>query len=263
MILDRFRIDDKVAVVTGAGRGLGAAIAVAFAEAGADLVISARNEGELDKVAARIREVGRRAKVVAADLSDLDAAAGLAQAAVDEFGRLDIVVNNVGGALPRPLMDTKPKHLSQAFDFNVSNAHALVVAAVPHLLANADGGSVINITSMVGRSPGRAYAAYGTAKGALAQYTRLAAMDLNPRIRVNGIAPGAILTSALDIVADDEKMRSEIEAATPLQRLGDPEDVAAAALYLASPAGSYVTGKILEVDGGIVTPNLDLPIPDL
>ncbi|MYR07260.1 SDR family oxidoreductase [Gordonia sp. SID5947] len=263
MILDRFRIDDKVAVVTGAGRGLGAAIAVAFAEAGADLVISARNEAELDKVAARIREAGRRAKVVAADLSDLDAAAGLAQTAIDEFGRLDIVVNNVGGALPRPLMDTKPKHLSQAFDFNVSNAHALVVAAVPHLLANADGGSVINITSMVGRSPGRAYAAYGTAKGALAQYTRLAAMDLNPKIRVNGIAPGAILTSALDIVAEDENMRSQIESATPLHRLGDPEDVAAAALYLASPAGSYVTGKILEVDGGIVTPNLDLPIPDL
>ncbi|MEE3853385.1 SDR family oxidoreductase [Gordonia sp. LSe1-13] len=263
MILDRFRIDDKVAVVTGAGRGLGAAIAVAFAEAGADVVISARSEPELDKVAAQIREAGRRAKVVAADLSDLDAVAGLAQAAVDEFGRLDIVVNNVGGAMPRPLLDTKPKHLSAAFDFNVTNAHALVTAAVPHLLAGDDGGSIINVTSAVGRLPGRAYAAYGTAKAALAHYTRIAAMDLNPRIRVNGIAPGAILTSALDIVAADDGMRTAVEESTPLHRLGDPADIAAAALYLASPAGAYVTGKILEVDGGIISPNLDLPIPDL
>ncbi|ROZ86507.1 SDR family oxidoreductase [Gordonia sp. OPL2] len=264
MILDRFRIDDKVAIITGAGRGLGAAIAVAFAEAGADVVISARSETELDKVAARVAEVGRRAEVVVADLSDPDAAAALAQRAVDTFGRLDILVNNVGGALPRPLLDTKPKHLAQAFDFNVTNAHALVTAAVPHMLAD-DGqtGSIINVTSAVGRLPGRAYAAYGTAKAALAHYTRIAAMDLNPRIRVNGIAPGAILTSALDIVASDDGMRSAVESATPLHRLGDPDDIAAAALYLASPAGAYVTGKILEVDGGIIAPNLDLPIPDL
>ncbi|QTI69886.1 SDR family oxidoreductase [Gordonia polyisoprenivorans] len=263
MILDRFRMTDTVAIVTGAGRGLGAAIAIGFAEAGADVLISARTAEQLDAVADEVAARGRRAHVVAADLADPDTVAALAQAAIDEFGRLDTVVNNVGGALPRPLLDTKPHHLTDAFTFNVTGAHALVRASVPHLLANADGGSIINITSAVGRTPGRAYAAYGTAKAALAHYTRLAATDLNPRIRVNGIAPGAILTSALDIVAADETMRTTIEGATPLHRLGDPADVAAAAVYLASPAGAYLTGKIIEVDGGIVTPNLDLPIPDL
>ncbi|WP_279103342.1 SDR family oxidoreductase [Gordonia bronchialis] len=263
MILDRFRIDDKVAIITGAGRGLGAAIALAFAEAGADVVIAARSEFELDNVAGQVAELGRRAKVVPVDLSNADAAANLAQVAVDEFGRLDIVVNNVGGAMPRALLDTSPEQLTGAFEFNVANAHALVTASVKHMLATADGGSIINITSTMGRLPGRAFVAYGTAKAALAHYTRLAAMDLNPRIRVNGIAPGSILTSSLEVVAANDEMRSTVEGATPLHRLGDPEDIAAAALYLASPAGSYVTGKILEVDGGLIAPNLDLPIPDL
>ena len=150
-----------------------------------------------------------------------------------------------------------------AFAFNVANAHALIVAGAKQMLATTGGGSVINVTSAVGRLPGRAYAAYGTAKAALAHYTRIAAMDLNPKIRVNGIAPGAIHTSALEIVADNDEMRSAVEKATPIHRLGEPEDIAAAAVYLASPAGAYVTGKILEVDGGIIAPNLDLPIPDL
>lgn len=263
MILDRFRLTDTVAVITGAGRGLGAAIAVGFAEAGADVVIAARSTDQLDQVAQQVSAAGRRARVVTADLADPDTVAGLAQIAVDEFGRLDTVVNNVGGALPSPLLDTSPRQLADAFSFNVATAHALVTAAVPHLLANADGGSVINITSAMGRLPGRAFVAYGTAKAALAHYTRLAATDLNPRIRVNAIAPGAILTSALEIVAADEGMRTAVEGATPLHRLGEPADIAAAAVYLASPAGAYVTGKILEVDGGIIAPNLDLPIPDL
>ncbi len=262
MILDRFRIDDQVAVVTGAGRGLGAAIAIAFAEAGADVVISSRTQSELDDVAERVRATGRRAHVVAADLSDPEAAAALAAAGVEQFGRLDIVVNNVGGALPRPLLDTSPDDLEEAFRFNVSNAHALVRASVPKML-DTGGGSIINITSMMGRQPGRCFAAYGTAKAALAHYTRLAAMDLCPRIRVNGIAPGSIVTSALEIVASNEAMRTPMEKATPMRRLGDPADIAAAALYLSSPAGSFITGKVLEIDGGLIAPNLDIPIPDL
>ena len=263
MILDKFRLDDRVAVITGAGRGLGAAIALAFAEAGADVVISSRTQSELDGVADQIRSVGRRAHVVAADLAHPDATATLAGAAVATFNRLDIVVNNVGGTMPNLLLNTSTKDLKDAFTFNVVTAHALTTAAAPLMLEHSGGGSVINITSTMGRLSGRGFAAYGTAKAALAHYTRLAALDLCPRIRVNAIAPGSILTSALEVVAGNDELRKPMENATPLRRLGEPADIAAAALYLASPAGSFLTGKTLEVDGGLVAPNLDLPIPDL
>jgi 7-alpha-hydroxysteroid dehydrogenase len=265
MILDRFRVTGRVAVVTGAGRGIGAASAIALAQAGADVLISARTEDQLAAVARQVEEAGRRAVVVPADLSDPDAVAGLAAAAASAFGRLDIV-NNVGGALPRPFLATQPRHLVNAFQFNVAIAHSLTQAAVPHLLAaTADGGtgSVISITSAVGRTAGRGYLAYGTAKAALTHYTRLAAADLAPRIKVNAVAVGAVATSALDIVLTDEALRAQMERATPLGRIGDPADVAAAVVFLASPAAGYITGKVIEVDGGIDRPNLDLGIPDL
>jgi 7-alpha-hydroxysteroid dehydrogenase len=264
MILNRFQVTDRVAVVTGAGRGIGAATAVALAQAGADVVVAARTEDQLAKVARDIEAAGRRAVAVPADLSDLGAAAGLASAAVEAFGRLDIVVNNVGGALPRPFIDTTPRHLAEAFQFNVLTAHRLTQAALPHLLDSAgQAGAVVNISSAVGRVAGRGYLAYGTAKAALAHYTRLAAADLAPRIRVNAIAVGAAATSALDIVLTDETLRRQMERATPLGRIADPEDVAAAVLFLASSASGYITGKVLEVDGGICQPNLDLGIGDL
>ena len=266
MILDRFKVSGQAAVVTGAGRGLGAAAALALAEAGADVLISARTEEQLNGVAELIEKTGQKAIVVPADLSDLDAAAALAEKAASAFGRLDIVVNNVGGYMPRPFTATKPRHLESAFHFNVATAHALTAEAVPHLLASATSGatgSVVNISSAVGRTAGRGYLAYGTAKAALAHYTRLAAADLAPKIRVNAIAVGAAATSALEIVVQDDNLRHQVEQATPLGRIGDAEDVAAAVLFLASPAGSYITGKILEVDGGIERPNLDMGIPDL
>ena len=263
MILDRFRVTGQAAVVTGAGRGIGAATAIALAQAGADVLISARTEDQLAKVAREIEAAGRRAVIVPADLSDLDAAAGLAEAAAEAFGRLDIVVNNVGGALPRPFLATKPRHLADAFQFNVGIAHRLTQAAVPCLLAGQGQGAVINISSVMGRVAGRGYLAYGTAKAALAHYTRLAAADLAPRIRVNAIAVGSVATSALDIVLTNDELREQMERTTPLGRIGDPEDIAAAVLFLASPAGGYLTGKIIEVDGGLSQPNLDLGLPDL
>jgi 7-alpha-hydroxysteroid dehydrogenase len=265
VILDRFKVDGRVAVVTGAGRGIGAATAVALAEAGADVVLSARSRDQLEKVASRVEEAGRRAVVVPADLSDLEAVASLADTAHDELGRLDIVVNNVGGTIPNALLDTDAAYLEEAFHFNVSTAHALSVAAVPLMLKSGEVGqkSIVNISSMMGRAAGRGYLAYGTAKAALAHWARLAATDLAPRIRVNGIYVGSVMTSALEFVAGVPEMMDQLETKTPLGRVGEAEDVAAAALYLSSKAGQYVTGKMLEVDGGIQQPNLDLHLPDV
>ncbi|OBH49380.1 SDR family oxidoreductase [Mycobacterium mantenii] len=263
MILDRFRLDDKVAVITGAGRGLGAAIALAFAEAGADVLIASRTQSQLEAVAEQVRAVGRKAHIITADLAHPEATAELAGQAVEAFGKLDIVVNNVGGTMPNTLLTTSTKDLKDAFTFNVATAHALTLASVPLMLEHSGGGNIINITSTMGRLAGRGFAAYATAKAALAHYTRSAALDLCPRIRVNAIAPGSILTSALDVVASNEELRKPMEKVTPMRRLGDPVDIAAAAVYLASPAGDFLTGKTLEVDGGLTFPNLDIPVPDL
>jgi 7-alpha-hydroxysteroid dehydrogenase len=262
MILDRFLLTDKVAIVTGAGRGIGAATAVALAEAGADVVISARSEDQLAEVAAKIEAAGRRAHVVPADLSDLDAVASLAEAAKDAFGRLDLVVDNLGGTMPRPFEHTSPRYLAEAFNFNVVTAHALNKAALPLLLEDG-GGSIVGISSIMGRVAGRGFLAYGTAKAGLAHYTKLAARDLAPKVRVNAIAVGSVATSALDIVLNDDPMRTAMEQATPLRAIGDPDHIAATVVFLASDAGGYITGKVLEVDGGLEQPNLDMGLPDL
>jgi 7-alpha-hydroxysteroid dehydrogenase len=264
MILDKFLVTDQVAVVTGSGRGIGAATAVALAEAGADVVLAARTEEQLRAVAKQVETAGRRAVVVPGNLTDLDLIASLAETAWNELGRLDIVVNNMGGAMPRPLLDTSPRFLEEAFRFNVSAGHALVRAAVPRMLEGAHpGGSIVSVSSVMGHVAARGYVGYGTVKGALEQYTRLVARDLAPRIRVNAIGVGSVATSALDIVMSSDELRTSMEDATPLKRLGHVDDIAAAILYLCSPAGSYVTGKILQVDGGLQSANLEFPLPDL
>jgi 7-alpha-hydroxysteroid dehydrogenase len=262
VILDQFLVKDCVAIVTGAGRGIGARSAVALAEAGADIVVSSRTSSQLEAVAAQIEGIGRRSVVVPADLSELDNVAGLASAAYEAFGRVDIVVNNVGGTIPNAFLDTTTDYMEEAFHFNVSTAHALARAAVP-LMLETGGGTIVNISSIMGRVSGRGYLAYGSAKAALAHYARLAARDLAPRIRVNAIAVGSVATSALEFVIHDAATRTAMEHATPLRSIGTVDDVAAAVLYLASPASAYMTGKILEVDGGLDQPNLDLQLPDL
>jgi 7-alpha-hydroxysteroid dehydrogenase len=264
MITDHFLVTDQVAIVTGAGRGIGRATALALAEAGADIVISARTSDQLDEVAQQIARFGRRAVSVPADLSDLDTLPGLVERATAEFGRLDIVVNNVGGSFPRPLLETSSAMFEKAFHFNVTTALELSKAAIPAMLASDPaGGSIVNISSAIGRLTDRGFAAYGTAKGALSHLTRLMATECAPRIRVNAIAVGSTATSALDMVLTDDGLRTAMEDNTPLRRLGDPLDIALGVLYLSSRAGSYLTGKILEIDGGLNAPNLLLGLPDL
>jgi 7-alpha-hydroxysteroid dehydrogenase len=260
-VLDRFRLTDRVALVTGAGRGIGAAVAVAFAEAGADVAICARTASQLHEVAAQIEGLGRRALVMPADVSDLTELPALVDRTVNELGRLDVLVNNAGGTTPKAFLDTSTRMFEKAFHFNVTTAFELTKLATPSLLESGDG-SVINVSSAAGRFANRGSAAYSTAKAALTHLTRLLAADLAPRVRVNGIAPGAIATASLDTVLTDE-IRAAMVAGTPLRRLGEAEDIAAAALWLASPAGAYVTGKMIEVDGGIQVSNLPSHLPDL
>jgi 7-alpha-hydroxysteroid dehydrogenase len=260
--LAAFRLDSKAAIVTGAGRGIGASIARTFAAAGADIVLAARTKEQLDAVAADVRAAGRTAIVIPCDVNDNDAVTDIVARTVAELGRIDVVVNNAGGTMPRPFLDTSPGFLERSFHFNVTTAFVLSKAATPHLL-DAGEGAIVNISSAIGRLRDRGFVAYGTAKGALSHMTRLMAADLAPRVRVNGIAVGSIATSALETVLDDDAIRDEMVRRTPLQRLGVPEDIARCALYLASPASSFVTGKLLEVDGGLEEANLELGLPDL
>ena len=262
MILDQFLLTDRVAIVTAAGRGIGAGIARAFAEAGADLVIGARTEEQLAEVAADVEKLGRRVVAIPGSLREREGMQVLVDAAVSEFGRIDVAVNNAGGSLPRAFLETSERRFNEALEWNVTTAFNLTQLVAPVMLKG-QGGSVINIASAAGRFSARGFSAYGTAKAAMIHLTRNLAVDLSPRIRVNAIAPGAIATSALDAVLENPAIHKEMVERTPLKRLGQTDDISAGAVYLASPASSYVTGRVLEIDGGQEASNLELGIPDL
>ncbi len=263
MILDRFRLDGKVAVVTGSGQGIGRACAVAFAEAGADVVVSARTPGDVDAVVAEIQALGRTAVAAPADVMDDAALVGLVDRAVEDLGRLDIVVNNAGGTPPRAAMDTSAGFMERAFRFNAVQPFLLAKAAAQAMVDTGGEGAILNISSRSSQQVVPGFTAYGTAKAALNKITTSLAVEWAPRVRVNALSVGAVATRALDVVMTDEGMRTALEGGTPMGRAGEPEDIAAAALWLCSPAGAWITGKIVEVDGGAETTVLSLPTPPL
>lgn len=247
-LIERFHLDRQVAIVTGGGRGIGRAIALGYAEAGADVVCAARTLADVEAVAEEIRALGRRALAVQCDVTDLPQLAGVVEATLAAFGRITHLVNNAGGSGPNDPLKLSTDKFEDVFRFNVGSAYELTRLCVPHMRA-AGGGNVLNITSGAARYAQPHFSAYGTAKAALSQLTRLLAQDFAPDVRVNAIAPGPIMTAALDR-ALPANMHEGMIRNTPLKRLGEVEDIAAAALYLATPASAWVTGKIIEVDGG-------------
>jgi len=257
-ILERFRLDGRVAIVTGAGRGIGAAIAEAYAEAGAHVVCAARSQDQIERTADAARRHGARALAVPCDVLERAQLEHLVDATLKEFGRIDLLVNNAGGWPPKPALRTSEKEFEAAFRFNVTTAFVLTRLAVPRIVESAGSGAVVNVSSVAGRHHSPGFAAYGTAKAALSFLTQNLAQEFAPKVRVNAIAVGSIQTEALAGVLTPEIERQMVEL-TPLGRLGEVEDIAACALYLASPAASYVTGEIYGVNGGLVALNMKMP----
>ncbi len=261
MILDRFDLSGHVAIVTGAGKGIGAGCAVGLAEAGADVVLAARTRTDLDAVAELVEAEGRRALAVPTDVTEPEQLAALVEAA-EQLGRVTILVNNAGGWDPRPFMNTSPRNLEAAFRFNVLAAFSLTQLCVPQMV-DAGTGSVINISSRAASMVQPCFVAYATAKAALSMMTRAIAPELAPMVRVNAIEVGGVETAALEHVLTDDSIRRQLETGTPMGRIGQPEDIAAAVVYLASDASSWVTGKIFEVDGGVESPAFTIPFAPL
>jgi len=243
-----FTIEGQIALVTGAGAGIGKGIAEMFADAGASVVVSDLKQETADAVAAGILERGGKAVGIACNVTkeaDLEAAV---RAAVEHFGGLTILVNNAGGGGPKPF-EMPMEDFRWAYELNVFAPFRLTQLAVPYMEA-AGGGAVLNISSMAAENKNKRMASYSSSKAAVSHLTRNIAHDLGPKnIRVNGIAPGAIRTDALASVltpAVEEAMLKH----TPLKRLGEPSDIAYAALFLCAPASAWISGQIITVSGG-------------
>ena len=253
MTLDAFDLTGRVAVVTGGTRGIGRAIALGLADAGADVVPTSRTREAVDEAAAAVRERGRESLARPTDVADEDSVRALFEAVRDEFGGVDVVVNNAGfnpdGALGRP-EDVSLDAFDDTLSVNLRGAFACAQAAAESLAESGDGGSLINVASVGGLVGLPRQHPYVASKHGLVGLTKSLALDWAPDVRVNAIAPGYVSTDLTADLEASDRLRESIVERTPMGRFADPEEVAGPAVFLASDAASFATGSVLTVDGG-------------
>ena len=253
-ILPSFRLDGQVAVVTGAGKGIGRGIALCLAEAGADLALASRNADDLKRVAAEVEALGRRALVVPTDVTVADQLEALGQRCVTELGAPSIWVNNAGGlpdATPRYLTRTPEDRWDAQLDLNLKAAW---MGAVTGAKLMGEGGTIINISSRTAIGPQKKNGPYAAAKAAINSLTQTLAAELAPAIRVNAVAPGPVSTQNFHEstgLSESDVAPSAGALGVPLGRIGAVEDIGAAVVFMASPAAGWITGQCLYVDGGM------------
>lgn len=250
---EKFRLDGKVALVTGGGKGIGRGIALAFAECGADVGVLARRKGDVDAVAREIEQRGRRALAICGDVMDDAAIPAALDRVVAELGSIDIMVNNAGGNLDRkqhPLTNITMQKWDEQICLNLRHKFHGAQQAAARMK---NGGRIINIVSVAALRPSPGFGAYSTANNGVIAMTRTLAVELGSRgITVNCIAPGIIFTEMLAETLDVEREKAEqmFGPTIPLGRLGNPDDTAAAAVFFASPAAEWTTGQCISVAGG-------------
>ena len=251
MITPSMRLDGKVAIVTGGGGGLGTLAACAFAEAGADVVVAARHLDKCEQTADKVRDLGRKALALAADVTSREQVQAMVDAAVKAFGRVDILFNNAGITSSRTMLDSPDDEWLNVIDVNVKGTFLCTKAVAPVMKAQGQGriinmGSILSKTGMANRS------AYAVSKAGIASFTRSMAFELGPfGITVNALGPTVIVTDLnRELVKTQPQLYGALLQRTPLGRLGQPEDIAGALVFLASPAAAFITGQTLYVDGG-------------
>ncbi len=251
MTIDRFRLDDKVALVTGASRGIGRAIALGFAEAGADVALAARTESDLETLAKEIDAAGRRALAITTDVRDRSSIEAMIARTADELGRIDILVNNAGGSnFMAPVTSLRPEGWDKLRTLNLDSVfHATQLAA--QRMVDTGGGSIIQMASVAGIQGAQGLSPYSAAKAGVMMMSRAIAKELaGSNVRVNSIAPGWIDTPLNEWMTGDEAILKEVVKMIPMGRVGQADEIVGAAIYLASDASSFVTGTTIVIDGG-------------